>query len=282
MAHDFDPGYNQYPFKTLVRNCPGAEAYPFEDFRTEWGPIFHRGRLYGSARVLVLGQDPGQHESIVRRILVGEAGQRTQGFLAKLGIDTSYVMINTFVYSVYGQGGGERHRADPAIADYRHRWLDTLLVGKPVEAVVALGTLAGEAFAEWKTTPGGQSTPVAFRQIIHPTYPEAQTTMPRADATKALLANWNEALAALRPAITQPDVPMPTDMYGEAFDKAKDLAQIPELDMPAGLPAWMRSLNSWANRQAVHSGDPDEEKRATVVVRIPTADREWLEPQPPA
>jgi hypothetical protein len=107
--------------------------------------------------------------------------------------------------------------------------------------------------------------------------------MPRADATKALLANWNEELAALRPAITQPDFPVPVDLYGEAFDKEKDLAQIPELDMPAGLPDWMRSLNSWANRQAVSStGDPDDEKRATVVVRIPTADREWLDPQPPA
>ncbi|MBD0283370.1 MAG: uracil-DNA glycosylase, partial [Thermoleophilaceae bacterium] len=45
-----------------------------------------RGRLAGSALVLVLGQDPGQHECIARRILVGEAGQRVQGFLRKLGI----------------------------------------------------------------------------------------------------------------------------------------------------------------------------------------------------
>jgi uracil-DNA glycosylase len=52
--------------------------------------VFHRGRLDGSALVLVLGQDPGQHESIARRILVGEAGQRVQGFLHKLGIERSY------------------------------------------------------------------------------------------------------------------------------------------------------------------------------------------------
>ena len=29
------------------------------------------------------GQDPGQHENVLRRILVGEAGRRVQGFLAK-------------------------------------------------------------------------------------------------------------------------------------------------------------------------------------------------------
>ena len=68
------------------------------------GPLFHRGRLDGSARVLVVGQDPAQHESVTRRILVGAAGQRTQGFLARLGIDSSYVMVNAFLCSVFGQG----------------------------------------------------------------------------------------------------------------------------------------------------------------------------------
>jgi uracil-DNA glycosylase len=75
---------------------PGAEIYPAADFRVEWGPIFYRGWLDGSARVLVLGQDPGQHESIARRILVGEAGQRVQGSFRKLDIEHSYVMVNAF------------------------------------------------------------------------------------------------------------------------------------------------------------------------------------------
>ena len=38
----------------------------------------------------------------MRRILVGEAGRRVQGLLAKLGITRSYVFVNTFLYSVYG------------------------------------------------------------------------------------------------------------------------------------------------------------------------------------
>jgi len=96
MAQDFDPGYCAAAFQQLVRDYPDEQVYPFKDFRTEWGPIFHRGRLDGSARVLVLGQDPAQHETIARRILVGEAGQRIQGFLAKLGMDISYVMIIRF------------------------------------------------------------------------------------------------------------------------------------------------------------------------------------------
>jgi hypothetical protein len=52
-----------------VPRLPGPEAYPPRDFRVEWGPVFHRGRLDGSARLLVIGQDPGVHEAVVRRIL---------------------------------------------------------------------------------------------------------------------------------------------------------------------------------------------------------------------
>src|SRR4051794_12597238 len=103
MARDFCPGYPA-PFDALVADYPGEGVYPLKDFRVEWGPIFHRGRLDGSAKVLLLGQDPATHESISRRILVGEAGQRAQGLLAKIGIESSYVMVNTFLYSVFGQG----------------------------------------------------------------------------------------------------------------------------------------------------------------------------------
>ncbi len=172
MGHDFDPGYPRR-FTALVRNYPGPEIYPPTDFRTEWGPIFHRGRLDGSARVLVMGQDPATHETVVRRILVGEAGQRVQGFLAKLGITRSYVMVNAFLYSVLGQGGGERHKKDPAIAAYRNQWLDKLLVDSQVQAVVTLGRLAAEAFAMWRATPAGASSTVAHAAITHPTFPES-------------------------------------------------------------------------------------------------------------
>src|SRR5215207_7215244 len=104
--------------------------------------MFHRGRLNGSARVLVLGQDPAAHEAICRRSLVGEAGQRVQGFLARLGVASRYVLVNTFVYSVYGQGGGSRHVDDPGIVDYRNRWLDALDKANDLEAIVSLGELA--------------------------------------------------------------------------------------------------------------------------------------------
>src|SRR5690349_12733127 len=119
MPHPFDPGCYQEPFVTLVEQYPEADVYPPDQFRVEWGPIFHRGRLDGSARVVVIGQDPAQHETVVRRILVGEAGRRLQGFLAKLGILKSYVLINTFLYSVYGSVP-VAVRKHPELIAYRH------------------------------------------------------------------------------------------------------------------------------------------------------------------
>ena len=86
VVHQSCVGYGAEPFASLVADYPGDDVYPQADFRTEWGPVFHRGRLDGSARVLVLGQDPATHEAISRRILVGEAGQRVQGLLAKVGV----------------------------------------------------------------------------------------------------------------------------------------------------------------------------------------------------
>jgi uracil-DNA glycosylase len=89
MTHEFDRRYYREPFATLCTRYPGENAYPKSHFRVEWGPIFHSGRLDGSAKLLVIGQDPAQHETILRSILVGEAGRRVQGFMAKLGITKS-------------------------------------------------------------------------------------------------------------------------------------------------------------------------------------------------
>ena len=79
MSHPFDLGCVQEPFRGLAENFPEADVYPPGQFRVEWGPIFHRGRLDGSARVLVIGQDPAQHETIVRRISSGGSGSPPSG-----------------------------------------------------------------------------------------------------------------------------------------------------------------------------------------------------------
>lgn len=278
MTHSSCPGYAAQPFRELVADHPDEAVYPSGDFRTEWGPIFHRGRLDGSARVLVLGQDPATHESITRRILVGEAGQRVQGLLTKIGITDSYVMVNAFLYSVYGQGGGTRHAKDPLIAAYRNRWLDALLLSSQVTAVITFGQLAKTAYAMWTPTQPARAAELHVAQVRHPTYPESSsasgaTTL--AGATAALLDNWNDALPGLRQSV-QPDTAISAQAarpYGTKWEEG-DLSPIPEADLPAGSPAWWRGLEAWASR----TGSSAQAKRATITLTVPEVARTWPAP----
>jgi len=58
------------------------------------------------------------------------------GLLAKLGITKSYVLINTFLYSVYGsvKAEAEGYR----LVAYRNLWIDAIVSSGKVEAVLAL------------------------------------------------------------------------------------------------------------------------------------------------
>ena len=266
MSHSFDPGYVAEPFLTLCVDYPEASVYPPNQFRVEWGPIFHRGRLDGSARVLIIGQDPAQHETVIRRTLVGEAGRRVQGFLAKLGITRSYVFINTYLYSIYGSVK-TKTRKEPTLIAYRNRWLNALLLEHQVEGVLALGQAADEAWQFWNATTGAQSVNVAYAAVTHPTHPESSSKGDKtklATATKKLLQNWNVALQALSPHVQHVDVPTPLVLYGGSWGD-DDRVAIPGFDFPAGLPAWMHEQDGWARR----TGVDQLAKRRNITITVP-------------
>jgi hypothetical protein len=74
-----------------------------EAFRWHHGPMFFRGRLDGSARVLVVGQEGAQDESLSHRSFTGGTGARMQYLLRFLGFDRFYLFLNSFVYPIFGQ-----------------------------------------------------------------------------------------------------------------------------------------------------------------------------------
>jgi uracil-DNA glycosylase len=80
-----------------------------------------------------------------------------------------------------------------------------------------------------------------------------------------MLANWNEALEKLHPALSHPDVPGPLVPYGSAF-KPGERVEVPEFDVPAGLTDWMRSPRAWAERE----GKTAKAKRRNITVTIPS------------
>ena len=192
-------------------------------FWTAWGPIFYRGRLDGSARLLCIASDPGPTERIAHRTLVGDAGQRVQGFLRKLGLTTSYLLVNAFPYALHPSYG---QQVDSLLAAHdkqlwRHQFYDTIRPPN-VQAVVAFGVNAHKAFDLWPSKPNVQP-----EKVLHPSSHDAA----------ALLGSWHDAIARLRPIFTpDPDGSTNEPNYGSS-SRESDYAPIPRRDLPFGVPA---------------------------------------------
>lgn len=221
----FDPGPD-HAWEAFFAGAPLGDYQQHPDrFRLDFGPVYYRGRLDGTARVLVVGQDPSHNEIVGHRIFVGRSGQRVQGFLHKLGIGRSYVMINTFLYSIFGQVDQEMRgiSLQEPILGYRNEFFDRLVDENPIRAIIAVGRGAEHGIESWPRAAGFHVQPI--------THPAA-----RDDA--ALLANWNQALETLRPMIA-PDDGLEADLepYGQEW-KPQDEVPIPRHDLPFGMPDW--------------------------------------------
>ena len=249
-------------FRTLCQRYPDDTVYNgAAGFRSLWGPIFYRGRADGTARLLVIGQDPAQTEAVTRRILSGQAGRRVQGFVEKLGFSKSYLMINAFVYGIYNQSMALPHLNDPEVQAYRHKWLEAAFAPGKIEAVVTFGT---PAFDAWDGVQGDACRPERdglppSKKALHPTADKPGGPITRKD----LLDNWNVALQSLHANIQHPDVTKPLVLYGNDFTAA-ELPEIPSRDFPMGLQSWMRTNDFWATM----SPTPGTE-RANISIEVP-------------
>jgi uracil-DNA glycosylase len=261
ITNPFDPGPTG-TFQTLCQEYPDDTVFRGDDgFRSLWGPVFYRGRANGEARLLVIGQDPAQTEAVTRRIMSGQAGHRVQGFVEKLGYTHSYLMINAFLYGIYNQDMALPHLNDPDIQAYRHRWLEAAFEPGKIEAVVAFGTPAFNAWTAFTATTAGQAVlpTVHFHRALHPTADKPHGQISRKD----LLDNWNVALQSLHPHVQHPDVVTPLVPYGDDFTAA-ELPAIPSEDLSMGFPSWMRTTDFWASMST-----PPGTERANISIKVP-------------
>ena len=150
--------------KTPNYRAIGVAMSGEEEFRWHFGPMFYRGRLQDdSVRVLVIGQEGAQDESLSHRSFTGGTGARMQHVLNHLGITRSYLFLNTFVYPIFGQYNGllPRLAQDPRspIARHRGELLDYVLARNDLRLVIAVGLAAKQSVATWIEAHGGTADP---------------------------------------------------------------------------------------------------------------------------
>lgn len=257
VSSEFDRG----PTRLVAEHLAAFPGYRPEERRLywyDWGPIFYRGRLDGSARVLGIASDPGPTERIACRTLVGDAGQRVQGFLAKLGLTRSYVLVNAHPYALHPTRADE---ARPILAQPDHRaWRNELydmVSGQGLEAIVAFGRQAREALRLWSPRPR-----VPAFEVPHPSSRNA----------RLLLDEWREAIADLRGIVTPDPAGDPSlPNYGGRF-RESDYAPIPKRDLPFGLPGWFGD-DAWGRSDAPRHNNsverPRRDRRHRLVWRAP-------------
>lgn len=229
-------------FATIFEQAPldQYKAKPYR-FRLHWGPVYYRGRLDGSAKILVIGQDPSADENVARRILVGDAGQRLEGYLAKLGITRSYAMVNAILYSITGQFDIEMKAFvdTPAVRQWRNKVLDALATNK-VQAILAFGAAARHVVDTWPGAVPFKNKDRVF-YLLHPT----------ARPVTKVLSDWSAKLPQIAAKITaDPDGTQDLSPYTGSDFLPDDLARIPLYDLPFGVPSWM-GTGDMATRKTV-------------------------------
>ena len=254
---DFDPG----PPAAIAAHFAALPSYGAHRdlFWYDWGPVFYRGRLDGTPRLLAIASDPGPTERIAGRTLVGDAGQRVQGFLSKLGLNHSYVLVNAFAYALHPSLSS---KALPLLAEADHQqWRNHLLdeIGGPgIQAIVAFGVNARDALHQWDTRPD-----VPTFEIPHPSSRNVTD----------LLDRWRAAITGLRQIVPpDPGGDAMAPNYGTELAET-DYGRIPAADLPFGLPSWVGD-DAWGraaspphyNAVARPSTEPDH----TLVWQAPT------------
>lgn len=250
----FDPG----PPANIAQHFANLPSYAAHRdlFWYDWGPVFYRGRLDGSVKLLGIASDPGPTEQIACRTLVGDAGQRVQGFLSKLGLTTSYVLVNAHPVALHPgkSSAGMALLDDEPFKTWRNDLFD-LITGLNLQVIVAFGRQAQRALDLWANRPAG----IAVQKVPHPS----------SDNVAAMVTAYATAITALRTVVT-PDAGGNNTgpNYGAKFTEA-DYSRIPRADLGFGVPPFLGD-EAWA-RTAVprKAGGVKRDGDHKLIWRIP-------------
>jgi hypothetical protein len=172
-----------------------------------------------------------------------------QHLLRHLGIDRSYLFLNSFIYPIFGQYTNDLRplAQDPRspIVTHRNRVFDKAVVDGDVRLVIAVGTAAKESLATWIKAHGGDAQPdqlhnaslgsiparVRVVGVVHPGSASGGSTAP-------IKADFARAIAKIRGWVDNDPGWLPVDP-GMSRNLAAPFpyssAAIPYRDFPFGL-----------------------------------------------
>ncbi len=266
---EYDPGpAKNRSWSRLFAETPNYRGFGVamsgnEEFRWHFGPMFYRGRLGDhQVKVLVVGQEGAQDESLSHHSFTGGTGGRMQHFLAHLGISRSYLFLNTFVYPIFGQYDGQlpiiaQHPASP-IARHRKELFDYVVARNELQLVIAVGRAAKESVASWIEAHGGTADPnnlhLADASVVSPDLHVVGVLHPggagKGGAVSAIIASFNAAIIHVHQWIAAQPTWLPTDVGAVRATTPYTYSSdpIPFRDFPYGV-AWRLGRGSTSSNR---------------------------------
>ncbi|MEP7202542.1 MAG: uracil-DNA glycosylase family protein [Ilumatobacteraceae bacterium] len=267
---DYDPGpAKNRSWSRLFAETPNYRAFGIamsghEEFRWHFGPMFYRGRLGDQqVKVLVVGQEGAQDESLSHRSFTGGTGGRMQHFLGHIGINRSYLFLNTFVYPIFGQYDGllpiiAQHPSSP-IAQHRKKLFDYVALRNDLQLVVAVGRAAKESLASWVESHGGTADPdklhLADASLISPGLHLVGVLHPggagKGGAVAAIIASFEAAINRVHDWIADDPSWLPVDpgAVRATMPYTYSSDPIPFRDFPYGVPWRLGRGSTSSNRR---------------------------------
>lgn len=190
--------------RSLRTAAAGCRACPL--WKTGTQTVFGEGP--SSARVILVGEQPGDQEDRAGKPFVGPAGRILNEALAAAGIERTEVYVtNTVKHFKWEPAGKRRLHKKPGAREIAacRPWLDAEINLLRPDLVIALGATAAQTLMgpQFRVTRGrGRVHPVpwagAFLATIHPSAILRMHAEDRAAAMHAFIADLKTAAAELR------------------------------------------------------------------------------------
>ncbi len=299
-SFDYDAGPAKDSDLTyLFANTPNYRAFGSkviggkgEKFRWKFGPMWYRGRTgENQVKVFVIGQEGAQDENVSNRSFTGSTGTKMQKFLNHIGINQSYLFMNTFVYTITGQYSlfGEdaknptkvaqrdnllwlAQNSDSVVVKHRHELFDTVLeTNKELSIVLGVGTAGKDTAATYARHLGGKCSSSTVgrggcfvkhkgKTIMFVGVPHPGGASPRnggEDALKRLLGAFDRQAKTVLKAISAKKIKLANDPGAKRASTTTKYkygnASIPHMDFAFGTNWRMGEWGTTSNRRGSHT-----------------------------